>query len=367
MNNRYCENWERIKERFIAWWRHEPIGYPLMRIVAAGKSAHDITPVEAFDNAEDMHLNAAKIVENYRNYCKTHWFLEDSYPAVNIDIGPGSMALYLGSEPGFANDTVWFGECIDNWDTFPGIVYDPQNRWWVRHLDMVRTAKALAGDDFLINIPDLMENLDIISALRGPQNLCYDLLDCPEVIAKAVGKVDELFFTYYDAMYDIVKGADGSSSFTHFYVWGPGKTAKIQCDFSALMSPGQFREFVLPSLRGQCKKLDNSVYHLDGPDAIKHVPALMEIDKLNALQWTCGAGQPDGGCERWHPIYDQVRAADKALWVHFYDGNAKDWVESGKRLIKRYGPDSLYFIFPEFDSREAAMGAAQAIRDASRL
>ena len=49
------------------------------------------------------------------------------------------------------------------------------------------------------------------------------------------------------------------------------------------------------------ERLDHSLYHLDGPDAIKHVPALMELEKLDALQWTCGAGQPDGACPRWYP------------------------------------------------------------------
>ena len=108
-------------------------------------------------------------------------------------------------------------------------------------------------------------------------------------------------------------------------------------------------------------RLDNTIYHLDGPDAIKHIPALMEIAELNGLQWTCGAGQPDGGAMRWYPIYDQVRAAGKSLWVYFDDGGPKDWVESAIRLMKRYGPDCFYFIFPDFKDRPEAEEAAAAI------
>ena len=58
----------------------------------------------------------------------------------------------------------------------------------------------------------------------------------------------------------------------------------------------------MPSLQQQCQKLDYTLYHLDGPDAIKHLDALMEIEELDALQWTPGAGKPDGGDELWYPI-----------------------------------------------------------------
>jgi len=382
MNTTYYNNWDNMRERFTAWWGHVPLEYPLMRITAAGKPAigappagkpavgqtpaAGAPPAPETRSLEAQYTDAARIVGQYRNYCETHWLLEDSFPSANLNLGAGSMALYLGCEPVFAPDTIWFKECIEDWDEYGGIEYDPDNKWWRLHLDMIRTAKALAGGDFFVSIPDIVENLDILSALRRSQNLCYDLMDRPQTVHRAVEKIDDLYFKYYDAMYDIVKEPDGSSAYTAFNIWGHGRTAKIQCDFCALISPDQFREFVQPSLRRQCARLDNSLYHLDGPDAIKHVPALMEIDRLNGLQWTCGAGQPDGGCERWYPIYDQVRAAGKSLWVHFNDGGAADWVESAIRLIKRYGPGCFYFIFPDFGDKKQAEAAAEAIKLASR-
>ena len=367
MLNTYCNNWAETKERFVSWWAHEKTGRPLMWITAAGRPARELTHVEGYSDLEDMYTNAEKTVARYRNYCETHWFLEDAFPSVSINLGPGSLALYVGSEPIFAEDTLWYKECISDWDAFGGpenIKYDPCNKWWRLHYEAIKTAKRLARDDFLIAIPDIIENLDIVSALRGPQDLCFDLMDRPETVGAAVRRIDELYFTYYDAMYDVVKEPDGSSAYTAFNIWGPGKAAKIQCDFCALMSPDQFREFVQPSLRRQCRRLDCSIYHLDGPDAIKHVPALMDIKELHGLQWTCGAGQPDGGCERWYPIYDQVREAGKSLWVAFGDGGPSDWVESATRLIRRYGPECFYFIFPEFSDREQAESAAGAVREA---
>ena len=127
----------------------------------------------------------------------------------------------------------------------------------------------------------------------------------------------------------------------------------MQCDASALISPEQFRRFALPSLRKQVRRLDHSIYHLDGPDAIRHVPAIMELERLDALQWTCGAGQPDGACPRWYEIYDQVAAANKGLWIQLYDGGLNDWIRGAESLMDRYGKKRFYFLFPGMSMRDA--------------
>ena len=179
-------------------------------------------------------------------------------------------------------------------------------------------------------------------------------MDSPEDVKAGIEIIDELYFRYYEPFYEMLKEEDGTSSFTAFHVIGAGRIAKIQCDFCALISPQIFREMIQPSLRKQCLRLNHSIYHLDGPDAIKHLPALMEIKELQALQWTCGAGKPDGGSEDWYPIYDMVREAGKSLWIEMHDGTPKDWANRAKNLVKRYGTNGMYFLFEEFPDLKSA-------------
>jgi len=361
------DNWAKTQERFIKWWAKEPIGYPLMKITARDKphDKNELTPEEDFINAADIYLNAEKKVRNYKNYLKTHWLLADSFPSLSLDIGPGSFAIYVGSEPVFTEETVWFSETMKDINDQGSLAYDAKNKWLLKHLEMYKTAKALSNGEFLLNIPDIVENIDILAALRGPQNTCYDLMDDPVGVKKALSRLNAIYFKYYDAFYDIVKLPDGSSSYTAFAIWGPGKTAKVQCDFNVMMSPAQFREFVLPGLQEQCDTLDNSIFHLDGPDAIKHAPAVMDIKKLTALQWTCGAGQPDGGSEKWYKLYDIVAEAEKNLWLAIGDGSPKDWAERAVKLVKRYGPDRLYLLFGETETKEEADAVIEAVKNAS--
>jgi 5-methyltetrahydrofolate--homocysteine methyltransferase len=361
---KYKENWEETKERFIGWWNHSNIDRPLMRVVSKRKTPVEIfEEVEKSETIEDRYLDIDRKAKRLRNYCRMHNFMAESFPVLDTFLGAGSVAAYLGSELVFSSDTIWFEDCIDDLKKWGGLRYNPENTWWKKHLQMTNRARELAGEDFPVGIPDLVENMDILSSLRGAQNLCFDLMDEPELIKKYLSQIDDLYFEYYNQIYDIVKDRDGSCIYSAFSVWGPGRVAKIQCDFSAMLSPTQFREFVQPSLRKQCQKLDFSLYHLDGPDAIRHLEALMEIDELNALQWTAGAGQPDGGSEKWYTIYDQVIAANKSLWVMLSDGGINDWLENADKLVKRYGPEKLYFLFPDMEEDDALRLIAKAERD----
>jgi len=351
---KFKENWDETRKRFEAWWNRSKIGRPMLRIVAKRKKpVEELEPVDGPRTPKEMYLDVERRVKEIRNYCRTHIFLAESYPSLDLNIGPGSMATYLGSEPIFAWDTVWYKECVHDWEEFGELRFDSDNFWWNTHLELIQKAQDLAQGDFLVNIPDIIENLDILSAMRGPFAFCYDLIDRPELVKELVERIDQLYFQYYDPMHHAVRNEKGGSSYTAFHIWGPGKTAKVQCDFAAMMSPKQFREFAQPSLTRQCEALDYSLFHLDGPDCVRHVDALMEIEALDALQFEPGAGKPDGGNEVWYPIYEKVRAAGKSLWVYLRDGGYDDWVRSADRLVNRFGSDGLYLLFPDMEEEQA--------------
>jgi hypothetical protein len=351
---KYKENWSKTQQRFNAWWNGDKTDRPMLKVIARRKKALEaIESVQPAANPRDYHLDVERIVKELRNACKTHVFMAEAFPYLDINIGPGSMATYLGSEPNFAWDTVWYNECIHDWDQWGEINFNPDNYWWKLHQELISKAHLLSDGDFPIAIPDIVENIDILSAMRGPQKLCYDLIDEPDKVKSFIERIGPLYFKYYDAIHHIVKLDDSSSCYTAFSIWGPGKTAKVQSDFSALISTSQFREFVLPTLRMQCRQLDNSLYHLDGSNAIRHLDALMEIDELNALQWSPGDGKPDGSDKEWYKIYERVRNAGKSLWISICDGTVEDWIKGASKIVKAFGSQGLYLLFPVMEEEDA--------------
>ncbi len=358
-------NWADTQKKWAAYWKRQNAGTPLMHIVARREDKVDAVRAEALKSRDmqDKYLDAARIAERYRYYCETSEFLAESFPNVSVDFGPGSMAAYLGCEIDFQPRTVWFEPFVTNWADVPPLAFDPGAKWFDRHIHLFRDVRALAGDDFYVAIPDIIENLDILASMRGAQELIFDMMDEPEEVAERVRQVTGAYFDYYDRFYDLAKDKDGASCFTTFQIWGPGRTAKLQCDFSAMISPTQFREFVQESLDQQTKKLDSVLYHLDGPDAIRHLDAIMEIGGIDALQWTSGDYAPDGAHEEWFHIYDKAVAAGKGLWVKVYGGPMEEQIARVDRLVRRYGTNALFLYFSPMPTADADRLLAHAERN----
>ena len=90
-----------------------------------------------------------------------------------------------------------------------------------------------------------------------------------------------------------------------------GRYNVVQNDFACMISQKMFEEFFLEGIILECEKLDRSIYHLDGPDALRHLEALLEIKKLGAVQWVCGAGNE--GFRRWIGVYKRIQKARKGV------------------------------------------------------
>jgi len=205
----------------------------------------------------------------------------------------------------------------------------------------------LSRDKYLVGCPDLIENVDVLSSLRGAQTLCMDMVERPEWVEQKVWEINEVWFAAYQRIYDLIKLEDGSSAFGAFYIWGPGKVAKLQCDASAMFSPAMYQRFVVPMLTAQCEWLDHSLYHLDGTQAMKHLDSLLAIESLDAIEWTPQAGIETGGSKRWHDLYRRILAAGKSVQVVNVEP------DEVLPLLDAIGRKGVYMLIQFKDEREA--------------
>jgi hypothetical protein len=84
-----------------------------------------------------------------------------------------------------------------------------------------------------------------------------------------------------------------------------------------MISEDDFRIFAIPFLKEQCDRLDYTLYHLDGVDAIRHLDAVLELENLNAVQWTPGEGQPQGGDPCWYDLYRKILQKGKSVMANW--------------------------------------------------
>ena len=313
------ENWEQSRQRFVKWWNRDGLLIGMWGAPETKLSLHEAVAVPSVPaTLEERYCNAAfRASENH--YRLSHSFYPlDILPSAITDLGPGSLALFLGSRPGFSDDTVWYYPCMENEaapERLPPLRFDESNRWWKITEEILRRCAEAARGKYLVACPDLVENMDTLSSLRGAQTLCFDLVERPEWVEEKIREINDVWFAAYQRIYDIIKLDDGSSAFGAFYIWGPGKVAKVQCDASAMFSPKMYRRFVAPALAAQCEWLDQSLYHLDGTQALIHLDALLEIAPLDAIEWTPQAGLETGGNKRWYDLYRRILSAGKSVQV----------------------------------------------------
>ena len=313
------KNWETTKQHFVDWWKHDGLVIGMW-----GAPPLEGTPYEEAPSPG----NATSVRERYidpewraafNHYRLAHQaFPADIIPVVNVDLGPGSLALLLGSEPGFGEDTIWFEPAIQNIAEPESLLpfrFDATNPWWQLTEATLKASVRLAQGKYMVGCPDLVENVDVLSSLREPQTLMMDMIERPEWVEAKVREITDVWLDAYQRIYDIIKQEDGSSAFGAFYLWGPGKTAKLQCDASAMFSPDMFQQFVVPEFTRQCAWLDHSLYHLDGTQAVCHLDALLAIDGLDAIEWTPQAGIETGGDARWFPLYRKILDTGKSVQV----------------------------------------------------
>ena len=112
-----------------------------------------------------------------------------------------------------------------------------------------------------------------------------------------------------------------------------------------------FAEFVCPHMERQCARADFSLYHLDGPDCIRHLPLILEqVPSLNAIQWVPGAGNPHMASADpfwWDTIWRPVYASGKSAHVL---GNSP---EMCKAFAQEFGWQGTYLGTGAETEREA--------------
>ena len=349
------ENWEESKQRYIDWWNHKGSVLTMWEHFQDGVKSHADTPApSAPKDLNQRWLDPKWRAQQIDHYMANSSFLADIPPVANTQLGPGSLAAILGSPLEGGEDTIWIRQ--PQMPPDGDIVFNPDTVGWNLHKDLLRACKEKSQGHYYVGMPDLMEGLDVLASLRGTDKVLMDTIVQPELLENQLQQINDIYFKVYDELYDIIREDDGMA-FCYFSIWGPGKVSKLQSDISTMISEDDFRHFVQPYLREQSCKLDYTLYHLDGVGAIRHLDALLEIEEINAIQWTPGVGEPQGGNPKWYDLYKRILAGGKSLEIN--------WVEMDELLplLNNIGTDGLN-INIDFHSEDEVKQALDIINKA---
>lgn len=336
-------NLEETKQRYINWWNHKGIILNMWEHFQEGVQPHaEITPPALAKDLSQKWFDPQWRAE-YLDWYVAHSSLKaDILPVANTQLGPGSLAAILGGVFEGGEDTIWIHPHPDFTNE---IVFNPEHPNWILHKELLKACKAKANGHYFVGMPDLMEGLDVLAALKGTDRVLLDTVMQPEILEQQMQQINDIYFKVFDELYDIIREGD-EMAFCYFSSWAPGKMSKLQSDISTMISQDDYRWFVQPFIREQCQKIDYTLYHLDGVGAMHHLPALLEIEELNAIQWTPGVGEPQGGSPKWYDLYKKILACGKsvmACWVT---------LDELKPLLDHIGADGVHLEMDFHNEKE---------------
>lgn len=312
--NMYGVDWERIQCRHAAFWKGELEGSCLCSVQSPKDNVTE-DPFPYPDKPEDRikwWTDAEIVIKRWRNGFKNTYFAGDAFPVLVNDLGPAGHAGFFRGAKFRIENSIWFDPILKD---YGDLAFDPDSFLYRKTMEIAKAYAEDARGDYIIGMPDTVGAADALSHLRGPDSLMMDFLDQPEAVKTALKTVQTVWEKTMSCVHStICSNNRGGGCVGWLQTWAPGFHGQLQCDLSVMMSPDMFAEFLMYELEAQSSFLDYSLYHLDGEQQIRHLPHLLSVKGIQAIQWTNVAGQPPATA--YIDVLQQIQKAGKGVILH---------------------------------------------------
>jgi hypothetical protein len=272
----------------MAWWEGDGLDRPLVISPLRKPGAASFKPEDYLPTEEARDLD-----ENYRlawsrHYLESRLFLAEAAPFAGTDYASalcmvGAMA---GARVHYTDDTgtAWMEPEEKLFDR-PLPTFRAACPPYAFAVSMIHRHAEAFGYDCILGADHMLDPLTTLSMMRGPGQLCLDLVERPETVKRWRTRLGDLFLQIA-AGFRAARAQHGRREHMNWTgIWGPGDIEALQCDFSTMLSPEMFHEFAMPELEREAAFYDYALWHLDGASEIRHLDAICSVKNLRAIQW----------------------------------------------------------------------------------
>jgi hypothetical protein len=339
-------DYELSVQRIDAFWERELIDRPVVQFALAKPPEEQVQlPASGHATSAERWLDAEYQAEWSLAVLSNQEFLGDSMPVAFPNLGPEIFSALYGCPIHFGDHgTSWTEPVLEHWDVADGLELDWESPYLKKLHEMTDALLEIGKGKFITGMTDWHAGGDAVAAMRDPQDLALDMiLHVPEV-KSLLARVEADYFRIYDLFYDKLRAA-GQPISTWLPLVCDGKYYVPSNDFSIMISNEMFEDVFLPGIVRECQFLDRSIYHLDGPAALRHLDSILSIPELHALQFVPGAGNE--GFHKWVEVYQKAQAADKGIEVFCT-------IDELEQVMDTLDPHGLFLSVSGVVSRDAA-------------
>ncbi len=304
-------DWELRIARQDAFWECAVLDRPVVTITTP--KAIPVCPrpqPRTYTSHRLWWFDVERVVEDALAGVQNTDYWGDALPRVWPNLGPEVFSAFFGQEMEYTESTSWTIPVLKDWAEAGRLAFSKENLYWRKLVAMTDALLEAGRGKFYTGLSDLHPGGDAVAAFRDPMTLNTDLLMYPEEVKALLARITTTYFEVYDFFYKKLSTA-GQAITTWAGIASTRKWYVPSNDFSCMVSNEMFEEFFLPGIIEECRFMEASMYHLDGPGALRFLDYLLEIPELNAIQWIYGAG--NGRASDWLEVYRRCQAAGKGI------------------------------------------------------
>lgn len=334
-------NLEPILERHRAFWRREMVDRVCIAVTApAGKR---VASPKADSDAEYLS-DPGFVVRREEARVQNTYYAGDALPMVYAE---GNL-LYpaWGGNGRFDSGTVWVDPSVRDWREWGDYRFDGNNVWIRRFLDCNRALAEASKDRWLVATQGFFGATDAMALMRGYGDFLTDLTDGEAGRAMRLAQREairghrEIITHAWD---DVARWQRGTVTCPG--IWAPERINYWSADFSCLIGPADFEKWVAPEFDEMIGLCEFSMYHLDGPDAVRHLPRIGQFRRLKGIQYTVGP-QVRNDVQHWLGVARQIQSLGKVVYLQIDP-------EHLETVVANLDPRGLFVFTHAADSEQA--------------
>jgi len=296
-----------------------------MKALPKGRILPEDIPTGAFlADCEDLH--------------RKHGHIGDDYPFVASPIMfiPWMEAI-MGCPVMASPTSVWSEPFVTDWNRWHWRPPRLDDAWPRCLLKLMDNLVKFAAGRFPVSPTMMRGPADMVAALRGACAFALDFIDTPEAIGRAMALATDIWIQIARAQHEMIPESphgymDGDRGFRF---WGPEKTLWLQEDAMALLSPGIYREFILPADRRIASEFGAVAFHLHdtGLFGLEDLLSIEDLDVIE-LNFESAVSDVEAVFRGWSRIQ---KHKPLIIWRNFAP-DFEPWLD---RVLKEFPPQGL--------------------------
>ncbi len=208
--------------------------------------------------------------------------------------------------------SLW-AECwLKDWDDMERVLPLSANPWFLKLLELTEAFVKNAAGRYPVTMTVLKGPSEIMTAMRGYEQLCLDFYDAPKEVHRLASFCTDIWIEVARRLFEIIPSFEGGYAAPRLEVWAPGQLVRFEEDAVILFSSSTYREFIREYDRRIASSFDYALMHTHSGDS-KFIEDLLDMEELPAIQVTIDPNGPP--YKELIPVLRRVQEAGKVLIV----------------------------------------------------